>query len=154
MVDGSSANTRQPEIIKVDALLNILWLSSPSIGVQGQDVVDMGISAMISYTLNSSLPKSRIIKELDDNIQKYRAEYDITDTDVVRLSTRIANRQINDLQSINELARRDQVAFVARVKEEVAKQDKIEEERAVKLEELMSLMQETISELRSNKGRF
>lgn len=154
MVDGSSANTRQPEIIKVDALLNILWLSSPSIGVQGQDVVDMGISAMISYTLNSSLPKARIIKELDDNIQKYRAEYDITDTDVVRLSTRIANRQINDLQSINELARRDQAAFVARVKEEVAKQDKIEEERAVKLEELMSLMQETISELRSNKGRL
>lgn len=154
LVDGTSANTRQPEIIKVDALLNILWLSSPSIGVQGQDVVDMGISAMISYTLNSSLPKSRIIKELDDNIQKYRAEYDITDTDVVRLSTRIANRQINDLQSINELARRDQVAFVARVKEEVAKQDKIEEERAVKLEELMSLMQETISELRSNKGRL
>lgn len=154
LVDGTSVNTRQPEIIKVDALLNILWLSSPSIGVQGQDVVDMGISAMISYTLNSSLPKSRIIKELDDNIQKYRAEYDITDTDVVRLSTRIANRQINDIQSINELARRDQVAFVARVKEEVAKQDKIEEERAVKLEELMSLMQETISELRSNKGRL
>ncbi len=89
LIDGSSTNPRQPEIIKVDILLNILWLSNPSIGVHGQDVVDMGISAMVSYTLNSSLPKSQIIKELDDKIQKYREEFDITDTDVVRLSTHV-----------------------------------------------------------------
>ena len=154
LVDGASTHLRQPEIIKVDDLLNILWLSNPSIGVRGQDVVDMGISAMVSYTLNSSLPKSRIIKELDDNIQKYREEFDITDTDVVRLSTRIANRQVKDLQAINDLARKNHAAFAARVKEESIKQDKIEEERAQKLEELMSLMQDTISELRNNKEKL
>lgn len=143
----------QSEIIKVDDLLNILWLSNPSIGIEGRDVVDLGINALVSYTLNSSLPKSRIIKELDDNIQKYRQDQSITDNDVLRLSTRIANRQIEDVQSLNEIARRDQAAFAARVKEEAGKQQAIEDERAQKWEALMQVFTESLETLKENREK-
>lgn len=143
----------QPEIIKVDDLLNILWLSNPGIGLEGRDVVDLGINALVSYTLNSSLPKSRIIKELDENIQKYRLDYSITDNDVLRLSTRIANRQIEDVQSLNELARKNQAAFAAKVKEEAEKQQAIEDGRAQKWEALMQVFTESLETLKDNKEK-
>ena len=149
-----SAKDIQPEIIKVDELLNILWLSNPNIGVAGNDVVDMGITAMVSSALNSALPKTRIIRELDENIQKYRKDYSITDTDVMRLSTRIANRQIKDVQSLNILADNDAKAFAALVKEESEKQDKIDQERVRKIEVLINAMNESISDLRENKERL
>lgn len=143
----------QPEIIKVDDLLNILWLSNPGIGLEGRDVVDLGINALVSYTLNSSLPKSRIIKELDENIQKYRQDHSITDNDVLRLSTRIANRQIEDVQSLNELARKNQAAFAAKVKEEAEKQQAIEDSRAQKWEALMQVFTESLETLKDNKEK-
>lgn len=143
----------QPEIIKVDDLLNILWLSNPSIGLEGRDVVDLGINALVSYTLNSSLPKSRIIKELDENLQKYRQDQSITDNDVLRLSTRIANRQIEDVQSLNELARKDQAAFAAKVKEEADKQQAIEDERIQKWEALMQVFSESLETLKDNREK-
>ena len=115
--DLYSCKKHQPEIIKVDDLLNILWLSNPTIDITSDDVATMGITSLVSYTLNSSLPKARIIKELDDNIQKYREIYKITDRDVVNLSTRIASRQIKDVQELNELAHKDEAAFAARVKD-------------------------------------
>lgn len=149
-----SAKDIQPEIIKVDELLNILWLSNPNIGVAGNDVVDMGITAMVSSALNSALPKTRIIRELDENIQKYRKDYSITDTDVMRLSTRIANRQIKDVQSLNILADNDAKAFAALVKEESEKQGKIDQERVRKIEVLINAMNESISDLRENKERL
>ena len=92
----------------------------------------MGITSLLSYTLNSSLPKARIIRELDENIQKYRKNYNITDKDVINLSTRIVNRQINDVQELNNLARRDDAAFAAKVKEESVKQEQIEASRVHK----------------------
>lgn len=143
----------QPEIIKADALLNILWFSNPSIGIEGRDVVDLGINSLISYTLNSSLPKSRIIQELDDNIQKYRKDYNITDNDVLMLSTRIATRQIEDVQSLNELAHKDQEAFAAKVKEERDKQQAIENKRAQQWDELMHIMTESLEMLKDNKEK-
>ena len=149
-----SARYIQPEIIKVDELLNILWLSNPNIGVAGKDVVDMGVTALVSSALNSALPKTRIIRELDENIQKYRKDYSITDTDVMRLSTRIANRQIKDVQALNILADNDANAFAALVKEESEKQSKIDQERVRKFEALINTMNESISDLRENKERL
>lgn len=80
-------------------------MSNPQINLSKDEIIDMGVTSLISYTINSSLPKSRIIKELDDNIQKYRKDYNLTDKDVVNLSTRIANRQIKDVDSLNQLAK-------------------------------------------------
>lgn len=144
--------SEQPEIIKVDDLLNILWLSNPSIGIASSDVIDMGLASMVSYTLNSSLPKARIIKELDDNIQKYRNDQSISDTDIIRLSTRIVNRQIKDVQEINELARKNQVEFADRIKDESRRQELIEMERAQKLDDLMSTLTKSIENIKDNQS--
>ena len=146
--------TAQPEIIKVDDLLNIIWLSNPSNGFVNTDFVDIGIASMVSYNLNSTLPKARIIKELDENIQKYRNDSTITDKDVVRLSTRIVQRQIDDVQALNELAKKDGAKFAAKVKEEATKQEQVDNERALKLDMLIKSMVEGIEELHQNKERL
>lgn len=142
--------TAQPEIIKADDLLNIIWLTSPSLGWD-KDVIDLGLTSMVSYTINSSLPKARIIKELDENIQKYSALNNITDKDVLRLATRIAHRQIEDVQLLNDTARRDEVEFAKRVKEESEKQKAVETENAQKLQSLMDSVKGLIESLKQNK---
>lgn len=140
-----------PEIIKVDDLLNIIWLSNPQINLSENEIIDMGLTSLISYTINASLPKSRIIRELDDNIQKYREDFDLSDKDVVNLSTRIANRQIKDLDSLNKLAQSDAGAFAARVKEESRKEELIRYASAKKFEELIKTTSGLIKELQANK---
>lgn len=140
----------QPEIIKADDLLNIIWITSPSLA-QDKDIIDLGLASMVSYTINSSLPKARIIKELDENIQKYSASNEITDKDVLRLATRIAHRQVEDVQSLNEIAKRDEAEFAKRVKEESDKQKEIETENAKKLQMLMDSVSGLIDNLKQNK---
>lgn len=58
----------QPEIIRADELLCILWFIKPDIGRSGSNdgIVDTNLNALISCTLNSSLPQASIIKELDE----------------------------------------------------------------------------------------
>ena len=143
--------TEQPETIKVDNLLNIIWLSNPSFGMNNTEIVDMGLASMVSYALSSTLPKTRIIKELDENIQKYRVDCNITDKDVLRLSTRIVNRQIEDVQSLNELAKKDKTEFAAKVKEEAAKQEQIDNATAQKLQQLIKTMSNGIEELQQHR---
>lgn len=144
-----------PETIKVDSLLNIIWLSNPSNGAVSTDFIDMGIASMVSYALNSTLPKARIIKELDDNIQKYRNDFSITDKDVVNLSTRIVQRQITDIQAINDLASQKRGAeFAEKVKLEASKQEQIDKTRAIKLDSLMNAMGEEIQDLRQHKANL
>lgn len=144
----------QPETIKANDLLNIIWLSNPSIGVNNADLIDMGLSSMVSYTLNATLPKARIIRELDENIQKYREDTGISDKDVLRLSTRIVNRQITDIQSLNDLADKNATEFAAKIKEEANKQEQIENIRAQKLEQVFSSMSKAIDGLREHKEKL
>lgn len=147
-------NTSLPEIIKVDDLLNILWLSNPSMGLlKDADMVDIGLTSLVAFTLNKSLPKARIIKELDDNIQKYKDE-NISERDVFLLSTRIANGQIHNLEKLNELASSDTAAFNKAVKEEANKQNQIEIERGKKLDEIIKKFEESIDGLKEHKSRI
>lgn len=140
----------QPEIIKADDLLNIIWLTSPSLGWD-QDIIDLGLASMVSYTINTSLPKARIIKELDENIQKYSSANNITDKDVLRLATRIAHRQIDNVQELNEIAKRDEAEFAKRVKDESEKQKETDAENAKKLQVLMDSVSGLIDNLKQNK---
>lgn len=143
-----------PEIIKVDDLLNILWLSNPSIGILNDtDMVDIGLTSLVAFTLNKSLPKARIIKELDDNIQKYKDE-NISERDVFLLSTRIANGQIRNLEKLNELASSDTAAFNKAVKEEANKQNQIELERGKRLDDIIKKFIESIENLKEHKTRI
>ena len=145
---------KMPEIIKVDDLLNILWLASPNLNnVDTTTILDMGLSSLIAYSFNQTLPKARIIKELDENIQKYKNEK-ITDRDVLMLSTRLAEGQIKDIDKINELARTDVSAFNERIKEEAAKQEKIEQDQNRKLGEIVLKLRDTINDIQSHKKKI
>lgn len=144
ILSGNSSEN-QPEIIKADDLLNILWLSAPSIRseVSSDEMVDIGLTTLVAHTLNKSLPKARIIRELDENIQKYKSE-DITDRDVYLLSVRIANNQVKNIEELNSLAENDTVEFNCRVKEEARKQAEIENGQREQLNKLYSELSNAI----------
>lgn len=144
IINGNTAEN-QPEIIKADDLLNILWLSTPSIRteVTSDEMVDIGLTTLVAHTLNKSLPKARIIRELDENIQKYKSA-DITDRDVYLLSVRIANNQVKNIEELNSLAVSDVTEFNYRVKEEASKQAAIEAEQQKQLSNLFSDLSKAI----------
>lgn len=142
--------TKMPEIIRVDNLLNILWLSSPIL-TKNFEIADIGLTSLVASTLNKSLPKSRIIKELDDNIQKYK-DSKITDRDVLLLSMRIANNQIKNVDELNKLAETDSKKFNQRVKYESTKQDNIENEKAIKLANTVEKLSDAIKTIHRNSS--
>jgi len=145
----------QPETIKADDLLNILWLSNPQINksIDGDDLAEIGLTSAISLTLNKNLPKSQILRELDDNIHKYAKE-EISDTDVIRVATRITNKQLKDIDELNTLAEQDKVEFVKRLEEEANKQKRLEETRIKKLERVFKEISLRTDELEKTKKEF
>lgn len=156
--DGESQiykNGYLPETIKADDLLNILWLSNPSVNksIAGDDLAEIGLTSIISLTLNNNLPKSRILRELDDNIHKYAKE-EISDTDIIRVATRITNKQLKDLEVLNNLAETDKESFVKRLEEEASKQKKIEETRQKKLEDVFQHFSEKMEKLEESHNSY
>lgn len=138
-IDKAQKNDYQPEIIKVDILLNILWLSNPSINntSDSEDISETGLSCLVSSTLIETMPKNAIIKELDDNITKYASE-DLSAEQVVRVAKRIANRQIGNLEGLNNLAKEDKEKFVKTLQNEADKQKQIEDKRIAQIENILS----------------
>jgi putative transmembrane protein len=125
----------QPEVIRVDDLLNILWLSNPSI--KNSDIASIGLSSSISLTLSQNLPKARVLKELDENIYKY-AKDNISDENIVRISNRITSNRLKEIEELNILAeRKDKQEFINRLNEEANKQKEIEERTKLNLEEVV-----------------
>lgn len=151
---NSTKNQYQPEVIKADDLLNILWLSTPSINTElaNNELVDIGLTSLVAFTLNESLPKARVIKELDENIQKYKGA-NFTDKDVLLLSTRITKRQIQNVETLNELAKKDTIKFAERIKEEAKRQEIIENERAANIEQLLKRLSLKVEELEVHKNK-
>jgi len=137
--ENQSSNQYQPETIKADDFLNILWLSSPAVdrNINYKEVADIGLTSLISLSLSESLPKMSVIKELNDNIEKYSKDGSITDSDIVKLSTRIATKQLKDLDSLNKIAKTDSKKFLKRINEEARKQDEIDEERNKNIEKTL-----------------
>ena len=147
----------QPETIKADDLLNILWLSNPQINdsIDGDDLAEIGLTSTISLTLNKNLPKSQILRELDDNIHKYAKE-EVSDTDIIRVATRITNKQLKDIEveELNALADKDKVEFAKRLEEEANKQKRLEETRIKKLECVFKDISIRTDELEKTKKEF
>lgn len=132
-------NSYQPEIIKVDILLNILWLSNPNLNCsnESKDISETGLSCLVSSTLIESMPKNAILKELDDNINKYASE-ELSAEQVVRVATRIANKQIDNIENLNDLAKEDKEKFVKTLQKEADKQKEIENKRIAQIENILS----------------
>lgn len=148
-------NGFQPETIKVDDLLNILWLSNPQINseIDGEDLAEIGLTSIISLTLNKNLPKSQVLRELDDNIHKYAKE-EISDTDIVRVATRITNKQLRDIEELNALAEKDRDQFVKRLEAEAAKQKRLEENRIRSLEKVFEDLAIRTKELEKSRKAY
>jgi hypothetical protein len=138
LISTKGENGYQPETIRAEDFINILWLSNPKIKTQvGEaELAEIGITRMISCTLNETLPKSAIIRELDDNIKKYAAEK-ISDNDIVRVATRIANRNLKNLEELNKIASTNSEDFVKRLQREA---DVEREEGAKRMKEFQELI--------------
>ncbi|MET2985697.1 coiled-coil domain-containing protein [Aureibaculum conchae] len=148
-------NGFQPETIKADDLLNILWLSNPQVNksIGTDDLAEIGLTSAISLTLSKDLPKSKIIRDLDDNIHKYAKE-EISDTDIIRVATRITNKQLKNIEELNLLATNDKEEFVKRLQDEANRQKTIEEKRIRKLEEVFKNISARTDELEKSKNEF
>ncbi|MCG8206489.1 hypothetical protein [Tenacibaculum finnmarkense] len=148
-------NGFQPETIKADDLLNILWLSNPQVNksINGVDLAEIGLTSTISLTLSKNLPTSKIIRELDDNIHKYAKE-EISDTDIVRVATRITNKQLKDIEKLNSLAINNKVEFVKQLEEEALKQKIIEEKRIQKLKQVFNNLSKKTEQLEITKKKY
>jgi len=134
----------QPEEIKVDVLLNILWLSNPSISkdVMNDNLANIGLMSSISLTLNQNLPKTRVLKELDDNIYKY-AKDNISDEDIVRISNRIVDKQLTDIEveNLNKLAEKgNKEDFITKLREESSKQKEKEEKVSQNIDRVFKIL--------------
>lgn len=132
----------QPEIIRADELLCVLWFIKPDIGNGDltDGVVDTNLNALISCTLNSSLPQASIIKELDDNIQKYK-DASISDKDILRIATRITTHQLKNIEELNEIAESDSKQFVQKLKEEADKQKQEDDKRIARFEDVLKKLE-------------
>jgi len=142
---NSYQKSYQPEIIKADDLLSILWLSNPQVSnlIPSDKIADIGLSSLVSLTFSESLPKTSIIKEFEDNIQKYGRD-NITSQDIIRVATRIADKQLTNVEELNQLANENQEKFVQKLEEESQKQLEIETKR---IESLAKIIEKFESEL-------
>lgn len=159
-VDNDSnmqTNNYQPESIKADDLLNILWLSSPTINksINDSELSDIGLTSLIAFTLNESLPTARIIRELDSNIEKYAKE-DITEKDIHYLSIRVTSRQLNsiDVEELNKLAKSNSSEFNIRLRDEVKKQEEIEKKKSERFEQVILAFNNKMQELDNKKEQL
>lgn len=141
-------NDFQPDIIRADELLNIIWLANPNLSssINTKELVDISLSSIVALTLNSTLPKASIIKELDENIQKYRGDI-ITDKDILLISSRISHRQLKDISELNALAETDDSEFTKRIKAEAKKQEEEENIRIQKFDDLFKKFENQINDL-------
>lgn len=147
-------NGHQPEIIKADDLLNVLWLTNPNgMHVSSNDLASIGLTSLISCTLNSNLPKATIIRELDNNIQKF-AKDKLEDITIHRIALRIANSNSSEILELNKLAEVDSEKFVERLENVSNEQKKIEESKVQKLDEMIQNFQNTMHRLDEVRTKF
>lgn len=115
-----------PEIIRVEDLMNILWLTSPN--VTNAEMLDVGLTRLISSAYSNSLPTNRLLRHLDEKIGIY-AKGIVDPKDIVLLANAVADKTVQNLGRL-ETATGDnfvaEIQFAARAEE--AKQ-KLRDER-------------------------
>lgn len=155
-IDKDNGREYQPEVIKADDFLNIIWLSNPQIdrNLDIDEVSEIGLTSLISAGLTSSLPKLSIIRELDDNIHKYAQDSGLSDIDIVRVATRITTKQLTDIENLNKLAKENKELFVKRLNDEAAKQKELDDERIKKLEKVLHDFNQKSAALAKIKNDF
>lgn len=143
------------EIIRAEDLVNILWLTNPNVklNLKDEEVVNIGLSRLISSTLNSKLPSSRIIRDLDQNIQKY-AKDKITDQDIIRVANRIADKTLTNLDGLNKLASKSPDEFVIRLTIEARKDEERQKKFIENIRSLLVDIKDTSDEKLKEKEKY
>jgi hypothetical protein len=88
-----------PEIIRAEDLVNILWLTSPN--VSSTEIIDVGLTRLISSAYSNTLPSNRLLRQLDEKIDKY-AKGVVSPRDIVLLANAVADRTVKNLDRLEE----------------------------------------------------
>lgn len=123
-----------PEMIKPEDLVNILWLSNPN--VKANEITEVGLTRLVSGTISNSLPSSRVLKEFDENLEKYAAGK-IEPSECVFLANRIANKTITNLEHLNKTAKDSPEQFIQELNNEIHRAKKEDELAVAKTNELI-----------------
>lgn len=108
------------ETIFAETLLNILWLTNPSIN--GENLDKLGLQRLMSETIDASLPSRGILLEIEEKMQLIVDNEDlgISERDCYNVSSVVAQgtirRQISLLNELNMLKNND-INFAAKIKE-------------------------------------
>lgn len=163
------------EAITTDELVNLLWLMKPIIS--SEDIFKLGLNNLFAEVIEAKQPKRKIIKEIDNNIKKYKEK--INDDDIIALGLVVSNSTIDSLKDTNRnyeeinnfLVKGELNKFSEKVKIMKEEQDKyIEEQRKKELEILENkniearnnefanfvgtLIRNNISELQENNNKL
>lgn len=133
----------QSECITANHLVQILWLSSPS--ANSSIIQDIGLTKLISNTINNAISKSRVFKDLHENFEKYKSS-GVSDENLMRIAYGVASNSLslNDIAEINSEANNGN--FASALHEKIEKVRVIEEEEKRKRELLEQQKAATESE--------
>jgi hypothetical protein len=139
LVKGSSLITKDvfsrkkglPPYISASSLVNILWLSNPSARekLSVNDFTEIGITKLISSTLDRSLPSQAILQQLEKNLHILE-EKNVDITDCVIVATTIAEKEyIEELNRTIEKNIANPENIAKRVNDYKNKQRKIQQDK-------------------------
>jgi len=97
------------ELIRPEELVNILWLTNPH--VKGDEITTVGLTRLVAGTISDSLPNPRVLKEFDENLQKY-SQGKIEPSDCILLGHLIAEKTLTNLEQFNDAANESPTRFV------------------------------------------
>lgn len=122
----------QGNVIKAEDLVNRLWLSNPSV-IPSNEIAELGLSRLISGTINNATPSAKTLKKLDDKFQKYAKQNNISDKECARVAMALSEKTIENLKLVNNLSQiNDGIAFAEKINftlKEYEKKEQLEEER-------------------------
>ncbi|GAA4390823.1 hypothetical protein [Hymenobacter koreensis] len=88
-----------PEIIKAEDLINILWLTSPN--VSNTEMLEVGLTRLISSAYSNNLPSNRLLRHLDEKISRY-AKGKVDPRDIVLLANSVADQTVKNLDLLEK----------------------------------------------------
>jgi len=121
-----------------------LWLGSPS--CDSNQLKDIGLTKLISNTINNCISRGKVFKELEENFNKYE---NITEDDIMWLSYAVAINSVN-LMDIEEIDTFESDGFVDKIHEKIEYVKNVEDEVNKKQTELESTKLEHSTQLKKN----
>lgn len=121
--------------------------------VNSKDFANIGLTRLVSSTLDDSLPKAQTIRELDDNIKKY-ARHALSDEDIVRVAKSIAERTVKSLDNLNQLAEENHVEFINKLQLIADKEKQKDEERTRIFNDLVHRAEEQVKKMHEAQTDF